>query len=130
LASIVIVALATPRILLVGLPKLPADLIEAALATDPDGTIVGVVPDAAELSPVNESTGANVLIVGCEHGELPDEMRKLIAWSMPPDAAVIPFDGSGVVLYVLRPQAVPLGDVSVTELIAAIRHSLNERPAG
>lgn len=118
---------ATARIVLVDLPHLPADLIKATLAKDNGSRVVGVVDDVDELAKVIDSTGANVIIVGSEHSELPREIRELIESRMPPNAAVIPVDGSGVVLYALRPHAVALGDVSCTELVAAIRHSIGKR---
>ena len=121
---------ATDRIVLVDLPKLPADLIKAAVAKDKGSRVVAVVQDVDELAKVIDSTRANVLIVGSEHPELPREIRELIESRMPPNAAVIPVDGSGVVLYALRSDAVALGDVSCTELVSAIRHSIGERSAG
>jgi len=118
------------RIVLVDLPQLAADLIKATLANDKGSHVVGVANDVEELAKVIDSTRANVLIVGSEHSELPREIREFIESRMPPNAAVIPVDGSGVVLYTLRPQAVALGDVSCTELVAAIRHSIGNRSGG
>ncbi len=121
------VLLTTPRILLVGLPKLTADLVAAAISLDPEAEIVGVVDDPAEMATRVEQTGANVLIVGSNHGELPTAVRELPSWSMPPDTAVVPLDQSGVVLHLVRRRAVALGDISSGDLIAAIRARLADR---
>jgi hypothetical protein len=118
------------RIVLVGLAQLPSDLIKAALGQDLDASVVAVVHELEDLPRVVAATGANMLIVSSEHPELPRKIRELIEGNMPPDAAVIPLDGSGVVLYALRLHVVAMGDVSCAELVAAIRRSVSERAAG
>jgi hypothetical protein len=120
---------ATPRIILACLPRLAADLIRAAIEGGADGDVVADVEDLAQLREVVGVAGANVLVVGCATSELPAEVRELTVSMMPPDAAVIPLDGSGVMLYLLRPHAVALGDVSGAELVEAIRTRLSDRTA-
>jgi hypothetical protein len=120
---------ATPRIILACLPRLAADLIRTAIEGDADGDVVADVEDLAQLREIVGAAEANVLVVGCANGELPTELRELTVSMMPPDAAVIPLDGSGVMLYLLRPRAVALGDVSGAELVEAIRASLSDRTA-
>lgn len=122
-------ASATPRIVLACLPRLASDLIERAIEGRSDVDVVAYAEDLSQLAEVLRSAGANVLVVGCATGELPGELRDLTVSMMPPDAAVIPLDGSEMMLYVLRPHAVPLGDISGAELIEAIHASLNDRTA-
>ena len=124
-----IVAQDVPRIVLVGLPQLTCDLISEALVNAREGSIVAAVPEPRGLRELIASTGANVLIFGTEEAGLSGPIAELISSLSPPEAVVIPIDGSGVVLHVVRPVAVPLGDVSGAELVNAIATSLRERMA-
>jgi hypothetical protein len=117
------------RVILAGLPRLTGDLVEAALASFDDVTVVGRCADPDEIAALVKTTAANVVVVGTEQSGLPHAYAELVAERLPPDTVVLPLDGGDVRLVVVRPRCVNLGAVSTSELGEVIRNTVSQRGA-
>jgi DNA-binding NarL/FixJ family response regulator len=118
----------TIRVLLVDMPKLLSDLLEQAFRTDDAIRVVGVSSSKARLVPDTEATRPDYVVVGMDDDTLPRECRELFAErARLRMLGVAPHDGR-VDLFELRPERVPLGRVSPTELVAAVRSATEARP--
>lgn len=108
-------------ILLVGLPRMLVDLLASIVRSEPDLRIVG---EFAELDPSAALSRRDVgfVIVGAD-AALPDVWGP--AMRARPDVGVLGLsDRSGsAYLYELRPQAVPVGELSTRLLVGLIRSS-------
>jgi hypothetical protein len=109
------------RVLLVDLPLLLRDLIERALRSEGIHP-VGVAREVSQLAVAIQEADPDYVIVGMVDGGLPVECDGLFrARSRPRVFGVEPEDGS-MALFELQPARTPLGQVSPSELVAALRN--------
>jgi DNA-binding NarL/FixJ family response regulator len=106
------------RILLVAMPRLMRDIVEAALRAEPDMTLVGMPDETAGLVDEIGATEPDFVLIGSDHGysvpSLLCERPSMRVLEIEPRAA-------DVHLYELLPRRVDLGPVSANDLVAAIR---------
>jgi DNA-binding NarL/FixJ family response regulator len=106
------------RIVLVDLPRIMREIIQQAIADEPDMVIVnGSLP--ADLRGALERSAADFVISGADHelaevGALLEERPRLRVLS-------VVGDGREAFLYELRPTRTPLGEVSPRTIVDAIR---------
>ena len=107
------------RILLVGLPRLLRELVEAALEAQPDMSVVGEAEDASELAETVERAGATAVIAA---EEALDEARALeLVGSLRIEIVTLSADGRAAV-YECLPQRRDVGAVdpkTLAELLSA-----------
>ena len=115
------------RILLAEMPRMLREIVESAVSPQPDMQIVGstparvVAPGAAP--PRMVDADADVVIVGLARAEEARAYDPVLFQRPHLRILAITGDGRGAFLYELRPQAVPIGDVSPQGLVDAIRAS-------
>lgn len=105
------------------------EIVETVIAAQPDLEIAGTVDHRDQLPEAVSRTGAEVVIVGLARGETAEGYDTLLFAHPQVKLFAVAADGRRAFLYELRPQSVPLGDVSPEELVAAIRsaaHTSNE----
>jgi hypothetical protein len=115
------------RIALLNLRPILRDIIEDAVIQEADMSLTGAMLQSEEEL---EDASADVLVVGTDEpddGEVPTRLL----WIAPRiSVLMIAMSGGSAVLYELRPQKQPLGEVTVTALLDAIRWSAGNRVAG
>jgi DNA-binding NarL/FixJ family response regulator len=121
--TIAFVARQPIRVLLVDMPQLLRDLIEHAIATDPDLDVVGTEPDVEALERAAGETDPEFVIIGLDHGDLPESARAFLEARSRPRMLGLEADEGTAVLYELTPRRVPIGAVTPEELAGAIRHA-------
>ena len=119
------------RILLAHMPHMLRSIIRDIVSDEPDMEVVGELAGQAGLPAMIEQTGATFVIVGHEGQDLPEALRELFPFR--PSARILAVAGEGRtgILYELRPQRVPIGELSASRLLAAIRgvgHSMLAHP--
>jgi hypothetical protein len=112
------------RITLAGLAELLHDIVAEAVRREPDMHIVGEYPGEKPFAPELAVRDVDVVILGVEPVAAPEELP-LVAACLHASPFVrllllAPSGRSGL-LYELRPQQLPLGEVSREKLLAAIR---------
>lgn len=115
------------RVLMIAMPRLQIDIIQAALANEPAVKIVGEVPgDAADNALA--ATGADVAILG-DSDEPPVTALGLL--DSHPRIKVLSVSGTGgrAVLYEYRPMITRLGEATPRVLVDAILHVARPRGA-
>jgi DNA-binding NarL/FixJ family response regulator len=108
------------RIALVELPRIMREIIERAVADQPDMEIVGELP-ASTLPEALDGAGVDVVISGTNYDcaslrELLDERPRL-------KVLAVADDGRDAFLFELRPTRTPLGEVSPQNIVDAIRNA-------
>jgi hypothetical protein len=109
------------RVLLARMPRMLLDILSHVVASEPDMVVVGWVKDDEDLLAATRRARANVILVG---QAVEDEQEKYasLLWARPRLKVVaIAGDGKTGLLYELRPQRVPLGEISADALRNAIR---------
>lgn len=113
------------RILLAEMPRMMRDIVERAVSTQPDMQIVGFAParvGAPSAAPSRlVDADADVVIVGVASAQEARAYDPVLFDRPHLRILAITGDGRGAFLYQLRPQAVPIGDVSPQGLVDAIR---------
>jgi hypothetical protein len=109
------------RVLVVGLPLLLYEMLEAACAPDPSIEFVGRRPAASDLKSEVDSTGADCVVVALDDGELPSSCRKLLAEQARVRLLGVSEKHGHTYLYRLRPDVAAIGDVAPQEIARAIR---------
>lgn len=106
------------RILLVAMPRLMREIVEAELLDQPDMTLVGMVDTTAGLVEEVRSNAPDFVLIGGEHSwalpQLFDELPSMRVLEIEPRAG-------DAHLYELCPRRVDLGPVSAADLVATIR---------
>jgi DNA-binding NarL/FixJ family response regulator len=108
------------HILLAGVPPLLVDLLHHIVASEPDMAVVGRVSDG-DLLTAAQRTGADVILIGQKAKESREQYDELLLRQPRLKVLTIADDGKTGSLYELRPQRIPLGEVSADVLCAAIR---------
>lgn len=107
---------------MVALPGILGDIIRELLADEKDIEVVGEgLADSDAVSQALKETPADVVIFRCDDVDLPDMGNRLLAEHAFMRVLGVAADGRRAFLYELRPQRIPLGEVSSDALIAAIR---------
>jgi chemotaxis response regulator CheB len=109
------------RVLVVKVPGILGEIITSIVANEPDMEIVGDVADYRELLPMTRTTSADAVIIGLENGELPGVCEELLDERPRVTLLGVHGDGRHAFVYALRPERVPIGDVSPAGLVEAIR---------
>jgi DNA-binding NarL/FixJ family response regulator len=108
------------HILLAGVPPLLVDILRHIVASEPDMTVVGRVGDG-DLFAAAQRTGADVILIGQKANDNREQYNDLLLRQARLKVLTIADDGKTGSLYELRPQRIPLGEVSADVLCAAIR---------
>lgn len=117
------------RVIVIGLPGVVGDMIEAAVEAQP-GMLLVRHPDATDPRLAIGYSEPHVLVVGTADDRLPPPW--LDALHARPGLRVVtvdPVHGTGV-LYEMRPHAVALGDVAPVDIVAAIQRGRCEPLVG
>jgi chemotaxis response regulator CheB len=106
------------RILLVAMPRLMRDIVEAELLAQPDMTLVGVSDTTAGLVDEIRDSAPDFLLIGADHDcavqTLLENRPFMRVLEIEPHAA-------DAHLYELRPRRIDLGEVSAADLVTTIR---------
>ncbi len=100
-----------------------AEIITDVVAGEPDMEVVGDIDKYNELLPATRTTSADAVIIGLDDGELPDVCQELL--DERPRVTFLGVHGGGrhAFIYALRPQRVPMGEVSPADLVEGIRNA-------
>ena len=109
------------RIVLAEMPTLMSDLVEGMLSVQPDLHVVARIPPGEDLRAAVRRNNADVLIIGST-ADIADEavLRAAFIWR-PTKLIKISDGGERGMLWVLRPDATLIGELSSDSLIAAAR---------
>lgn len=111
----------TIRVLLAGLPRIMREIVEHALDEATDIEVVGSVETLAEVNGTVSHTQPDVLVVGLDDESEAPRLDRFL-YGMPRlTCLAITGDARRAFLYELQPRAKPLGDVSPSGLVRAIR---------
>lgn len=103
------------------MPRLMRDIIEEALSAQPDMAIVDVLESPRALVAAARRTRPEFVVIGVDGPELSPHCAALLADQPRVRVMGIEPRAGEAHLHDLRPHRVSLGEVSPTELIAAIR---------
>jgi hypothetical protein len=103
------------------MPKMLLDILSHVVASEPDMVVVGWVNDDEDLLAATRRARANVILVG-QAAENEQEKYASLLFARPKLKVVaIVGDGKTGFVHELRPQCVPLGEISADALRNAIR---------
>jgi DNA-binding NarL/FixJ family response regulator len=106
------------RILLVEMPQILRDIVAGVLADEPDMEVVGEAATMNGLSQTVVETGADVVVVGRNDPSLAATLMERRARLR---VLAVTAGGRESWLYELRPQRIPLGEISPQRLVDEIR---------
>jgi DNA-binding NarL/FixJ family response regulator len=110
------------RVLIVDMPGVLHDIVNATLAAARDIVVVGDVTDVEEsLERVVEAVGPSVVVLGSGHPAAADGCRELLSMDSNLKLIALDDDGAQTFLVEMRPKATPLGELSPSTLVSAIR---------
>jgi hypothetical protein len=109
------------RILLVDLPRILREIIEEAIADEPDMVIVGGNGANGDLKSAVERSNAEFVISGADYA--PDEVGALLEEHPRLRVLSVVGDAREAFLYELRPMRTPLAEVSPRTIVDAIRQA-------
>jgi DNA-binding NarL/FixJ family response regulator len=112
------------RILLAELPRMLREIVEDVVSTQADMQIVGAADSLAALPAEVARTSPDVVILALERGAAPTRLDPLLYGQPSLSIVAITEDGRGAFRYELRPQMLPVGNVSPNGLLDAIRASV------
>lgn len=109
------------RIILAEMPAMLRDIITEIVASEPDLTIVDMLPDQADLEAAVRRTQADIVVLQQASGAEEDgrTARRLTEHRF--KVLAISDDGRRGLLYELRPHRTSLGELSATDLVTSIR---------
>jgi chemotaxis response regulator CheB len=110
------------RILLVAMPRLMRDIVEAELLAQPDMTLVGVSDTTAGLVDEIADIAPDFVLIGAEHGCSVQPLLERRPWMRVLEIEPRAADAH---LYELRPRRVDLGAMSAADLVTTIRSTAN-----
>jgi hypothetical protein len=102
-------------VVLASMPRLLHDLVKETVEAQPDLELVGEIDE-----PVLDDC-PDFLVVGVETEELPEAYRELLFACPRMEVVAVTEEARLGFLYELRPQATPLGEISPTVLLEALR---------
>lgn len=100
------------------------EIVETTVRSQSDMQVVATVEAGDTIADAVARSGADVAIVGVERGAEPHLCDDLLYRHPRLHLLAVTDDGRGALLCVLRPHHLPVGDVSPTGLIDAIRASV------
>jgi hypothetical protein len=109
------------RIVLAGMPRMMLEFMETIIASHPDLYVAGRVPVDGNLLATMRRCRADVLVVLQPDGKSSETSADRMFWRRPSKVLAIIEGGRKGVLYVLRPHATAVGELSVDNLVDAIR---------
>ncbi len=114
------------RVVLVHMPGMLRDILRNAVAGQPDMTVAGEIAELDRLAPMMQTAAPHVVIIGAEDGDLPPFLHRVMQASPRLKILVVAADGREVVLHELRPNAIPVRDVSAEGILREIRRAVRE----
>jgi hypothetical protein len=109
------------RVILARMPKMLLDILSHIVASELDMVIIGWVSDDEDLAAAAQRTRANVILVGQTAQDERKKYSSLLLRRPRVKVVAIAGDGRTALLYELRPQRIPLGEMSADALRKAIR---------
>ncbi|MEP6732535.1 MAG: hypothetical protein ABJE10_17960 [bacterium] len=109
------------RILLAEVPRMLSEIIESVVEGQEDMSIVGAIDTRDRVLATLETTHADVVIVGLRSAETTTALDPVLYDRPRLKLLAISGDGRSSYLYELKPYCKPLGDVSPSGLVDAIR---------
>ena len=119
------------QILLVDMPLLLRELIEEAVAAQPDMHVVATVPDAGALVAATRETRPDFVLFGVSGDDacgFPPACVDLLAENPRTHALGIEAVEGHAFLYELRPHRTAIGEVAPEDLVTAIREAATRPP--
>ena len=113
------------RILAAEMPPLLLDFVSSIIAAEPDMTIARLREPESDISSAVRDTDAQVLIVGSDASSDLEQWMSLLYQLPRLKVLVLEQMGRTAQLYELRPHRTPLGEVSRTGLVSAIRTAMH-----
>jgi chemotaxis response regulator CheB len=114
------------RVVLFHMPGMLGDILRNAVAGQPDMTVAGEIADQERLAPTVQRADPDVIIIGAADGDLPPFLQRVMEASPRLKILVVAADGREVVLHELRPNAIPVLDVSVESILREIRRAVHD----
>ena len=108
------------KIVLVDMPRMLREIVSQVVAAQPDMEIVRELEAPTRLTQAVDGIGAEFVIAGGD-ALTPDDVDALLETHPRMKVLAVAGDGRDAFLYELRPQRVPLGEVSPHTLLEAIR---------
>jgi hypothetical protein len=108
------------RILLLGVPAMLAEVVQAIVSADERLLIVGTLDDAADLLEVSRRRRAHVVVVVMDGDELPAACRELLHARPRTLIVGLAEQGHAGVLWEMRPSRTLIGELSPATLRAAL----------
>jgi chemotaxis response regulator CheB len=109
------------RILLARMPHMLRSIIRDIVSDEPDMEVVGELAGQARLLAAVEKTDASFVIIGHDGQDAPDTLGELFAYRPSARVLAVAREGRTGILYELRPQRIPIGELSASRLLAVIR---------
>jgi DNA-binding NarL/FixJ family response regulator len=113
------------RIALIDMPRLLSEIVERVLADVKEAKIVAKLNESANLTVALNDARADLAITCASAVDEPDLIKLVRARPQMKTLAAVG-DGEHAVLYDLAPRRTPLGELSATTLLAAIRLAADE----
>lgn len=109
--------------MLLHMPRMLRDLVREVVAGEPDLEVVGEIDDESQLRTTMARAKPDFVIVGGERAELSPRCRAL--FDERPRLKVLALAGQGEsgVVWELAPHRIPLGEMSPSVLLSAIRNA-------
>jgi DNA-binding NarL/FixJ family response regulator len=109
----------TVKLVLVGLPRVLRDVMEAAVQTEADLEVVAETPDASGLAGLIAETGAHVVVADAEAVDEPRALRLVASVSV--RIVTLSGDGRRASLYECRPERRDVGQIEPQTLIGLLK---------
>jgi chemotaxis response regulator CheB len=109
------------RILLVDMPRLAREMIDAAVAGQPDMCVVETTADPSELVAAARRVRPSFVIVGLERDALPNGCLQLLDEQPKLKVLGIEAEAGRAYLWELRPKRRALGEIAPADVVEAIR---------
>lgn len=112
------------RVLIVDMPRMLHEIVHRSVDECDDMLVVGSLPgsDDGTLADCVAETEPEVVVIGADHPDVAaSRCPRLLADRAMTKLLAVADDGGETFLYELRPTRTPLGELSPTALLAAIR---------
>ena len=109
------------RVLFARMPKMLIDILDHVIASESDMMIAGRVKDDEDFLTATRRVRADVILMGQTGGDEHENVAALLSARPKLKVVTIRGDGATGFLYELRPQRIPLGELSMDALRSAIR---------
>lgn len=117
------------RVVFLNLPRMLAELLERSLADGEGIQLVATIDGAPPLAETVTATGAQLVVAGAE-GIGPEQVDALLEEDPFVKVISVVAGGRESVFVEMRPNRVPLGQLSPDRLATVIRDALEGAPAG